>query len=571
MGTQRHRQAPPLTFSNAHAERGLLGYYLARTGVDPTLQAEVRDLDVDLFQVPLHRKVIQALQEVVAAGDPVDLVTVSDELRRIGTGTAMSLDLVDLEEQAAVTPSPHRRILESCMRRRRIDAQVQHLHTKVLDPSANLDSVMLDLRATIDAADAHPTDPRFRLVPGEEMRHRPQRPWLVARLIPAGAFSVMTGHPGSGKTFVALDLALHVAGGLPWQGRTVTQGAAVYVAAEAQGSIPPRLDAWARFHGTIVPPNFYVVPETVLVGTHDVHDLVAALRSLPESPALLVIDTLSWCLGGADENASEAMSAVLSATRLVHEAVGSAVLWIHHPSAAGKALRGHTSLHGATDVEIVVTRGRAAGQVVLSCGKMKDDAEFTPFAVALRPLASDEGAPLSCVVVPVDALKADASNLRPSAQRALAILADRFAEGTTFSKWHAQTGGSKSTFNIAIADLTAASCIRHSGEGRGARYHITDLGRSLVKGSIGSKSARSDQSDQGQRKVRLVHTPIGVDHRADAADRLADSEAPPELTTSVDVAGEAEPCVVCGLPSTTFSSSGESWCLGCWETRCAPA
>ncbi len=41
---------------------------------------------------------------------------------------------------------------------------------------------------------------------------------LVKGLLDQGALSVLYGPSNVGKTFVALDLALHVATGLPWSG-----------------------------------------------------------------------------------------------------------------------------------------------------------------------------------------------------------------------------------------------------------------------------------------------------------------------------------------------------------------
>jgi putative DNA primase/helicase len=49
------------------------------------------------------------------------------------------------------------------------------------------------------------------------------------------------------------------------------------------------------------------------------------------------------------------------------------------------------------------------------------------------------------------------------------------------------------------------------------------------------------------------------------------TERSPEEANPTASLPEAEPCVVCGLSSTAFSSSGESWCLGCWEARCTSA
>jgi hypothetical protein len=61
--------------------------------------------------------------------------------------------------------------------------------------------------------------------------------------------SVMRGDAGCGKTFLALDLSLHVAAGLDWFGRRVNQGAVIYIAAEAGRGIINRVAAFKRAHG----------------------------------------------------------------------------------------------------------------------------------------------------------------------------------------------------------------------------------------------------------------------------------------------------------------------------------
>ena len=65
-----------------------------------------------------------------------------------------------------------------------------------------------------------------------EFRGQQRREYLVKGLLDRGAFSVLYGEAGSGKTHVALDLALHLAQGLNWQDRKTKQGSVIYVAAE---------------------------------------------------------------------------------------------------------------------------------------------------------------------------------------------------------------------------------------------------------------------------------------------------------------------------------------------------
>ena len=66
------------------------------------------------------------------------------------------------------------------------------------------------------------------------------------------------------KSFVALDWACHVALGLPWRGREVTQGDVVYVVAEGKKGIPGRVSAWEATYGHRV-SGVHFLPEPVQV------------------------------------------------------------------------------------------------------------------------------------------------------------------------------------------------------------------------------------------------------------------------------------------------------------------
>src|SRR5690349_22091387 len=90
---------------------------------------------------------------------------------------------------------------------------------------------------------------RLATVWADEIRLELDRPGLVDGLLSTTAMTVLYGESGAGKTFVAIDLACHVAAGLPWRGMDVEQGVVVYIAAEAPESVQRRIWAWKRHHG----------------------------------------------------------------------------------------------------------------------------------------------------------------------------------------------------------------------------------------------------------------------------------------------------------------------------------
>ena len=92
-----------------------------------------------------------------------------------------------------------------------------------------------------------PTIPDFPVVWVDDAElPQAQRP-LLKGLIDPGAFVLIYGPSGSGKSFFTADIALCIATGTLWRGRRTQPGTVVYVAAEAGTSILKRFIA-ARDH-----------------------------------------------------------------------------------------------------------------------------------------------------------------------------------------------------------------------------------------------------------------------------------------------------------------------------------
>jgi hypothetical protein len=247
---------------------------------------------------------------------------------------------------------------------------------------------------------------RFTLMTFNEIALSTDRRYLVKGVIPYPGLSVIWGPPKSGKSFWTLDLTLHVALGREYRGKRVHQGPVVYCCFEGQSGISARVEAFRqRFlaeDAESVP--FYLLPTPIdLIREHT--DLIAAIRELETAPVAVVLDTLNRSLNGS-ENSDEDMGAYIKATDAIREAFNSSVLVVHHCGNNDSRPRGHTSLTGAADARLAVTRDLAKN-ILVEVEFMKDGegSEAIVSKLEAMEVGSDQDGEeiTSCVVVPSEA------------------------------------------------------------------------------------------------------------------------------------------------------------------------
>lgn len=253
----------------------------------------------------------------------------------------------------------------------------------------------------------------------------PQHEYLVEDLITRGELSMLAGPSGSGKSFLAIDLAMSVARGLDWMGRRVERGGVIYQAGEsALGVRRRRLPAYSTHHGLTAADDvpFILLPAAVdLYGNADhVTALIAEIKHwstrLSAPLELVVIDTFSAATPGADENSAKDMTVVLARCERIRKETGAAVLIVHHMNAAGEKPRGHTSIFANLDSVLICRKaeiGEGKSTVVakdadrrevreLSIAKAKDGEATAKFRFVLRSVdigSNKYGKPItSCVV-----------------------------------------------------------------------------------------------------------------------------------------------------------------------------
>jgi KaiC/GvpD/RAD55 family RecA-like ATPase len=233
---------------------------------------------------------------------------------------------------------------------------------------------------------------------------------LVKGLIEIGAVVLIVGLPGCGKTFLALDLALSVASGLPFLGHKVIRGRVVYVAAEAGKSIRNRVAAWHREHDAADEVDFAAVVSPVDLGHHKQgkeSGATALLRAIEESGGAntLIIDTVSRALAGANENSPDDMGGFIYVLDKLREKLGCTIIVVHHLGKdASRGARGHSNLYGAVDTELVIEKRDDASVITNTKQRDMELAEEKAFVLRSVQLGLDQdGDPVtSCVVDPAD-------------------------------------------------------------------------------------------------------------------------------------------------------------------------
>ena len=204
------------------------------------------------------------------------------------------------------------------------------------------------------------------------IRARPPVEWLVDGVLPDAEFSVLYGAPGAGKSFAALDIALHVAMGRAWHGRATKRGAVLYIAGEGVGGMGQRVKAWQSANAARGNPPLYVVPQAVaMVDAAELSKLLATIDAMGEPIALVVIDTVARSLVGEDENDAKAMGVFVEAAETVKRHTRAAVLGIHHSGKdITRGLRGSSSL--LAGVYASLKTERTGDTLTIKAEKQKD-------------------------------------------------------------------------------------------------------------------------------------------------------------------------------------------------------
>jgi hypothetical protein len=248
----------------------------------------------------------------------------------------------------------------------------------------------------------------FRIRDEGALLAREAAPFLVKNIVVRGSLVAIVAPPDVGKTFLTLDLCLTVASGQShWLGQRVLEsGPVVYVMAEGAGRFKLRYLAWKQTRGVKDRLPFHWIDQAVpLLDEKVFRDFAKQVAQI--KPRIVVFDTLSRCLMGADENSQSDMGKAVGSCDELRARTGAVVALVHHTKKDGTTERGSSVLRASVDTILTLKEDAdERGLLKLACERQKDAEPFTPMDLVRRPIElegvwDDEGNPESSCVLEV--------------------------------------------------------------------------------------------------------------------------------------------------------------------------
>lgn len=202
--------------------------------------------------------------------------------------------------------------------------------------------------------------------------------WLVDRLIPKGAITILFGKGGIGKTWLSLDIARCVGNGDPFHGYITTKTPVIFIDFENPLAV---LNTRTQKLGDCSNVFFWRANNEKLKAPKLDNQSWELYRSLPKG-ALLIFDTLR-ASQGKDENASDDMSLVMGRLKELRD-MGFTIILLHHTAKnSDKVAKGSTAIVDLADhiLGLTLVKKTRGGEEIVIEDEDNDDEAIYRFGV----------------------------------------------------------------------------------------------------------------------------------------------------------------------------------------------
>ena len=192
--------------------------------------------------------------------------------------------------------------------------------------------------------------------------------WIIEDIMEKDSVIDIYGAPKSGKSFIAIDMALCSSMGIPWQSHKTVQTPIIYLAGEGQRGIARRVQAWEHYYGhDLNNAQMFVSDRGVrFLDEKDHQNLIDHIKQVADEfgdIGCLYVDTLARNFGAGNENSTEDMNKFIERVDHLKSEFSCCISLIHHTghSSSGRA-RGSSVLPAAVDAEFAVKRPKDEGE-----------------------------------------------------------------------------------------------------------------------------------------------------------------------------------------------------------------
>ena len=292
------------------------------------------------FFIVRHRWVFQAIKHLASENRPIDLLTVAQELERMGRfeeagGHPFLTNLVHSAPNSVHAPEYARAVLQHAETRSLKGAADELLKLACSTPNGS--SRWAAAQGILDRYIEDTPSPAGGILTYAELQalHWDDDPQLVPDLIPTSGTAAISGDTGAGKTFEALDAHMAVAeAGRCFGGRQVTKGGPTLYLGIDNSTRTLQKRARGLAIGRGIDPDvdgFHLYQDPLDFSNNE--GAATLRRLITEIGAVLVsIDMFSRYIGKADLNRMDEVGPPLMRLRRIADETGAAILLLLDPA-----------------------------------------------------------------------------------------------------------------------------------------------------------------------------------------------------------------------------------------------
>lgn len=234
----------------------------------------------------------------------------------------------------------------------------------------------------------------YRFIPLDAVLSKPlEVNWLIEDYLPLDSIGMLFGASGSGKSHIALSMAISVANGSDWFEHKVKQGNVLVLAGEGNNGLNRRLQAIQKQYDIeINSENIHFSERPIGIDTDaGFNDVKTAIDLLGTEPSLIIIDTLSRHLMQSQENSNDDMAQFINRLEQIRHQYKCTIMLVHHTGKSNQqGARGASALKANIDFNFEVQRGEGRF-CCLTCDKQKDaDDDLKPKNFKIEPVDLDQ-------------------------------------------------------------------------------------------------------------------------------------------------------------------------------------